>query len=77
MDKVLVSDLLSQQGLDVLIKSGNFKVDVALNLTHEKLLERIADYDALLIRSGTRVTADVIDACKATQGYWTGWGRCG
>ena len=64
MDKVLVSDLLSQQGLDVLIKSGNFKVDVALNLTHEKLLERIADYDALLIRSGTRVTADVIDAAK-------------
>ena len=64
MDKVLVSDLLSQQGLDVLIKSGNFKVDVALELTHEKLLERIADYDALLIRSETRVTADVIDAAK-------------
>jgi D-3-phosphoglycerate dehydrogenase len=64
MDKVLVSDLLSQRGLDVLIKSGDFKVDVALALTHEKLLERIADYDALLIRSETRVTADVIDAAK-------------
>ena len=64
MDKVLVSDLLSQRGLDVLIKSGDFKVDVALALTHEELLERIADYDALLIRSETRVTADVIDAAK-------------
>lgn len=64
MDKVLVSDLLSQQGLDVLIKSGDFKVDVALELPHEELLERIADYDALLIRSETRVTADVIDAAK-------------
>ncbi len=64
MDKVLVSDLLSQRGLDVLIKSVDFKVDVALDLPHEELLERIADYDALLIRSETRVTADVIDAAK-------------
>lgn len=64
MDKVLVSDLLSQRGLDVLIKSADFKVDVALDLPHEELLKRIADYDALLIRSETRVTADVIDAAK-------------
>ena len=62
MNKVLVSDMLSQQGLDVLIKSGNFTVDVALDLTYKELIERIPDYDALLIRSGTRVTADVIDA---------------
>lgn len=64
MEKVLVSDLLSQRGLDVLNKSGDFKVDVALELTHEDLLDRIADYDALLIRSETRVTADVINAAK-------------
>lgn len=64
MNKVLVSDLLSQQGLDVLINSGDFKVDVELELSHEHLLKRIADYDALLIRSGTRVTTDVIDAAK-------------
>ena len=64
MDKVLVSDLLSQQGLDVLIKSGNFKVDVELDLTQEKLIERISKYDALLIRSGTSVTADVINAAE-------------
>ncbi len=64
MDKVLVSDLLSQQGLDVLINNGNFKVDVELELSPEQLLERIGNYDALLIRSETRVTADVIDAAK-------------
>ena len=28
MNKVLVSDLLSQQGLDVLTESGDFEVDV-------------------------------------------------
>ena len=64
MDKVLVSDLLSQHGLDVLIKNGNFQVDVALDLTHKALIERISDYDALLIRSGTRITADVINAAE-------------
>ena len=64
MNKVLVSDLLSQRGLDVLEESGDFEVDVDLNLSHAELLDRIADYDALLIRSATKVTADVIDKAK-------------
>ena len=64
MYKVLVSDLLSQQGLDVLTESDDFEVDVILNLSHEALLERIADYHALLIRSATKVTADVIDTAE-------------
>ncbi len=64
MNKVLVSDLLSQQGLDVLTENSDFEVDVILDLSHEALLERIADYHALLIRSATKVTADVIDAAK-------------
>ena len=64
MNKVLVSDLLSQQGLDVLMERRDFEVDVILDLSHEELLERIADYHALLIRSATKVTADVIDAAK-------------
>ena len=62
MNKVLVSDLLSQQGLDVLWANDDFEVDVDLNLSHEALLERIAAYDALLIRSATKVTKDVINA---------------
>ncbi len=65
MNRVLVSDLLSQQGLDVLTESGDFEVDVSLDLSHAELLERIADYNALLIRSATKVTAEVINA--ATQ----------
>ena len=64
MNRVLVSDLLSQQGLDVLTESGDFEVDISLDLSHEALLERIADYNALLIRSATKVTAEVIDAAK-------------
>ncbi len=62
MNKVLVSDLLSQRGLDVLSENGDFTVDVALNLSHEELLARIGDYHALLIRSATKVTAEIIAA---------------
>ncbi len=64
MNRVLVSDLLSQQGLDVLTKSDDFEVDVILDLSHEELLDRIADYNALLIRSATKVTSEVIGAAK-------------
>ena len=62
MYKVLVSDLLAQQGLDVLKADDAFEVDVILDLSDEALLERIAVYDALLIRSATKVTGSVIDA---------------
>ncbi len=62
MYKVLVSDLLSQQGLDVFKADDDFEVDVILDLSDEALLERIAAYDALLIRSATKVTKRVIDA---------------
>ena len=61
MKKVLVSELLSQRGLDVLTESGEVDVTVNLNLTHAELLDGIGDYHALLIRSATKVTREVID----------------
>jgi len=62
--KVLVSDSLSQQGLNLLIQEGNFEVDVKIGLTLEGLIARIGEYDALIIRSATKATADVIKAAK-------------
>ncbi|HDM36926.1 MAG TPA: phosphoglycerate dehydrogenase, partial [Candidatus Syntrophoarchaeum butanivorans] len=38
------------------------EVDVALKLKPEELIERIGVYDALVVRSGTKVTKPVIDA---------------
>ncbi len=64
MHKVLVSDLLSEGGLAVFHESGEFKVDVALSLSREELRECIGAYDALLIRSVTKVTLDVIAAAS-------------
>jgi len=61
--KILVSDSLSKQGVEILQKAG-FTVDVKTKLSKEELLKEITSYDGLVVRSGTKVTADVINAAK-------------
>ncbi|MCX6675090.1 MAG: phosphoglycerate dehydrogenase [Methanothrix sp.] len=58
--RVLVSDSLAEEGVKRL-ESGA-EVDVITNLSPEDLVKKIKDYDALVIRSGTKVTAEVINA---------------
>jgi D-3-phosphoglycerate dehydrogenase len=60
--RVLVSDPISEQGLTALLEAPEVEVDIRTDLTPDALLDVIADYDALLVRSQTRVTADVIRA---------------
>ena len=60
--KVLVSDPLAEEGLSILRKSCG--VDVRTELPEEELVRIIGDYDALVVRSGTTVTARIIDAGK-------------
>jgi D-3-phosphoglycerate dehydrogenase len=62
MTKVLVSDKIDQIGIDILSQVA--QVDVKLDLTPEELIQVIPEYDALMIRSGTRVTAAMIEAGK-------------
>ena len=62
--RVLVSDSLSDSGLKPLRAAQGIDVDVQTNLTQPQLLEIICDYDALLVRSSTQVTAEVIQAGK-------------
>ena len=59
--KILVSDPLDAEGLAILRNSG-FPVDEVSGLTEDELCAKIGDYDALIIRSGTKVTQKVIDA---------------
>jgi D-3-phosphoglycerate dehydrogenase len=56
--KVLVAEKLADSGVDALRE--HFDVDVAIDLTPEQLADRIGEYDGLLIRSATQVTADLI-----------------
>ncbi|MFM7842127.1 MAG: phosphoglycerate dehydrogenase, partial [Nitrospira sp.] len=59
--KILVSDSLSKQGVAILEKAG-FTVDVKTKMPKEELLKEIKQYDGLIVRSGTKVTAEVIAA---------------
>jgi D-3-phosphoglycerate dehydrogenase len=58
--RVLVSDPLAEEGLEILKKA--FDVDVKTDLKEDELCRIIGDYDALLVRSSTDVNAKVIEA---------------
>lgn len=66
MVKVLVTESIADAGLDTLRAAG-ITVDLETDLTGADLLARIAGYEGLIIRSGTKVTADVIDAASKLQ----------
>lgn len=57
---VLVSEKLGEAGLDLLRKVAN--VDCSYNLTPEELCAKISLCDALIVRSGTKVTREVFEA---------------
>ena len=61
MFKILVSDPLAQEGVEILKKEKEFQVDVKHKLPPEELKKIIKDYDALLVRSETKVTKDIIE----------------
>ncbi|MDD3345535.1 MAG: phosphoglycerate dehydrogenase [Candidatus Omnitrophica bacterium] len=62
MIRVLVSDALSEEGLKVFRESGELSVDVKTDLKPEDLKNIIKDYDALVVRSATKVTGEIIQA---------------
>jgi D-3-phosphoglycerate dehydrogenase len=60
--KVLVSDKLDPQGLEILEQASGLTVVYEPGLKGDDLLAAVADVDGLVIRSGTQVTAEVIAA---------------
>ena len=62
--KVLVSDQLSDAGLAPLQNADGIDVVVKTDLTPEQLIAEIPEYHALLVRSSTQVTKDVLVAGK-------------
>ena len=61
MKKVLVSDTLAAEGIEILKNAPGIEVDVMTNLTPDELKGIIKDYDGLAIRSATKVTKEIID----------------
>ena len=58
--RVLVADPIAADGIDLLRRGA--EVDVRTGLARQELLSLIRDYDALVVRSETKVTAEVIEA---------------
>ena len=62
--KVLVSDALSEVGVKIFQETPGIEVDVITGLSPEELKEIIGKYNALVIRSATKVTKDIIMAAS-------------
>lgn len=62
--KILIADKLGNAGLERLAQMSDVTYDLRTGLSKEALLEAIADYDAVIVRSDTFIDADVIAAGK-------------
>jgi len=62
--KVLVSDNLGEAGIEMFRAEEGIEVDVQTGLSPEELKNIIGGYDALVIRSATKVTADLLDSAE-------------
>ncbi|MGI9319428.1 MAG: phosphoglycerate dehydrogenase [bacterium] len=62
MYRILVSDKLGQDGIARLEQESDCKFDVRTGMSHAELLETVPEYDAMIIRSGTQVNAEVLEA---------------
>lgn len=60
--KILISDNFSARGVEVLHRFEQFQVDQNVGLKPDELKKIMGDYDALIVRSETKVTADIIAA---------------
>ncbi|MGH6946984.1 MAG: phosphoglycerate dehydrogenase [Kiloniellales bacterium] len=63
MARVLIADPLSPQAEEILRERG-LEVELATGLKPDALIEKIAGFDGLIVRSATKVTAPVIAAAK-------------
>ena len=61
MKRVLVSDALSAEGVEIFKNTPGIEVDVMTKLTPDELKGVIKEYDGLVIRSATKVTKELIE----------------
>ena len=62
MPKVLITDPIDQAGIDILSQVA--QVDQKIGISDKELSNLIKDYDALMIRSGTQVTGEIINSSQ-------------
>ena len=60
--KVLVSDIFPAEGLAVFEETAGITLDYRPGISSEELLQAVQEVDALVVRGGTHITAEVFDA---------------
>ncbi len=57
--KILISDKLQEEGIKIFEENG-FEVDRKFTITNDELKEQIKQYDGIVVRSRTKITAEVL-----------------
>ena len=73
MIKVLITDKLAQEGIDLLNSTDGVEATVKTGISEDELAKIVGKYDGLIVRSGTKVTAKVL----ANPGKLKGIARAG
>ena len=58
MKKIIVTESISDKGVALLQAQKDFQVDVKMNLSREELLKQIPEYDAIVVRSVTKINEE-------------------
>ena len=65
--KVLIADSISQRGIDELSREGALDITIKPGLSETELIEIIPEFSAIVVRSQTKVTADILKAATCLQ----------
>lgn len=61
MPRILITDKLSDRGMQILRNVPSLNVEVKTGLSHDDLKKTLPGFDGLIVRSGTRVTAELLE----------------
>jgi D-3-phosphoglycerate dehydrogenase / 2-oxoglutarate reductase len=59
--RILICDGLEKTGVDILASASGFAVDERPQISAEELRQSVGEYDGLIVRSKTKVTAEIIE----------------
>lgn len=62
--KILISDSMSGKAVEILKNTPGIECDVITGLKPDELKAKIKDYHGLVVRSATKVTADILEAAE-------------
>ena len=64
MHRVLITDPIAQKGIEILEREPDIEVTNEPDITYERLLEIVGDYDCIITRSRTPVTKELLERAK-------------